>query len=75
MNKKMEKLYADINSLHEWVEDLEVKRNENSENEETYSMLMTQISFRVLDLMAQIDVEREIYHNQPLWKKLIKKVI
>jgi len=73
MNKKMEKLYAEINFLFTWVEELKANHKEHPENEEKYSRLLTDIGLKIIDLMEQIDKERVIYHNQPLWKKLFRK--
>ena len=73
MNKKMENLYAEINALFHWVEDLKAEHKANPDNEKKYSDLLTAIGFRVLEIMEEIDIARMEYQNQPLWKRLLKK--
>lgn len=71
MNKKMENLYAEINTLFRWVKDLETKHEEKPE--ETDTALLTSIGMRIIDLTYELDIARMEYHNQPLWKRLLKK--
>jgi hypothetical protein len=71
MNKKMENLYAEINTLFRWVADLEEQHKENPE--ETNTELLKALGFRIIDLTFELDIARIEYQNQPLWKRLLKK--
>ncbi|ASR84040.1 hypothetical protein SEA_TEACUP_35 [Arthrobacter phage Teacup] len=72
MNKKMENLYAEINTLFRWADDLFAEHEENPESFADTD-LITKIGNRIIDLTYDLDIARIEYHNQPLWKRLLKK--
>lgn len=73
MNKKMRKLYAEIEFLNDWIKDLTNTISQDPAAHTKEQRTMTACVDKINQLHKELNKERKAYHNQPLWKKLITK--
>lgn len=73
MNKKMEELYAEANTIGRWIDDLKVIIDTDPDAHMKEQDIMIACGFRIIAITKEIDKERKVYLNRPLWKKLIGK--
>jgi hypothetical protein len=69
----MKNLYAQIDFLSEWADVLyvQIKTDPNSHIKE--QEIMIDCAKKIVTISKELDKERKVYHNQPLWKKLFRK--
>ena len=73
MNKKMEQLYVELNTVFRMIDELKEEHAAHPEKEEPHSEMLTMLGNEIVKISERLDYARGEYQSQPLWKKLFRK--